>query len=220
MTRIADILGVPPGLEGLHDVVMKEQMRHDAFRNLLRHVLKDYPTSHNNFGTIVNLGCRSGSDTDDIDTVFSERGQTYQHIAIDCDSREIDYAKTAHPSPHTTYIDDNAADPTVKKHYPPYIDLVLLRHPEIFTGNEDIWFDMVLHAWSRTHDRSQILITLYNDKEYQLIQKTFARLPNSKITEVGINPLRNSELTQWNHRTDTLNCPDHFLVRLKKDDCK
>lgn len=219
-----DILGIQPRLEGLHDTVTKDNLRKKAFRRLLSAVLADtLPIATIRPYSLVNLGCRRGNDTDDIAACFEEATTPYKHTAIDCDDEAIKYATTSHPDQNTTYICANAADPYIVHQYPEEIDLILLRHPEVWqkgddmwSRNDDIWYDIVSHAWSRSNQQSQVLITVYNETEYKLVERTFARLPNTVIIESTINPHRDETLTQWNHRTDTLNCPDHYVLRLKK----
>lgn len=219
-----EVLGIPPGLESLHRVVEAEFKRKQAFRNLLRAVLVDFHSLELGRPLVIaNLGCRTGEDTDDISTCFNEQGRDYQNIAIDCDGDAIAYARAHHPDKHTVYIHDNAAAPESTKYYPDAVDLIILRHPEIWNygesiweRNEDIWLDMVKNAWTKSHSDSQVLITTYNEKEYQLVTKTFTELHQSTITVGSVNPYRDQSLTRWNHRTGTENCPDYYLVRIKK----
>ncbi len=222
---MSDILGVPPGLEDLHEIVTKDYLRKMAFRRLLNAVLTEtLPAATTSPYTLVNLGCRRGDDTDDIAACFTEAKREHKHIAVDCDSGAIKWAATTHPDQNTTYISSNAADPRIIRHYPTQVDLVLLRHPEIWqhgedewSRNDDIWYAMVANAWSRSSDQSQILITVYNETEYKLVERTFTKLPQTILVESTINPHRDETLTKWNHRTNTLNCPDHYIVRLQKE---
>lgn len=219
-----EILGIPPGLEDLHRVVEAEYKRKQAFRDLLRGVLVDFQSLEVDRPLVIaNLGCRTGEDTDDIATCCNEVSQNYHHIAIDCDGSAIAYAKARHPDKHTVYIHANAAATESIQHYPNPTDLIILRHPEIWhhgesiwERNEDIWFAMVSNAWSRSGPKSQVLITTYNEKEYQLVTNTFTQLPQSRVIVSSVNSYRDQSLTRWNHRTDTENCPDYYLVRIKK----
>lgn len=219
-----EILGIPPGLEGLHQAVEAEYRRKHAFRDLMRTILADFiDFQQTRPFVITNLGCRRGDDSDDIDACLLEKAWKYRHIAIDCDGDAIQHAAKHNPNSSTIYIHDNAADPASSKHYPDPVDIVLLRHPEIWCfgtsmweRNEDIWFDMVKHAWAKSHPGSQVVITTYNEKEFKLVVSTFNYLPQSTITMSSINPHRDQTLTRWNHRTDTENCPDYYLVRIKK----
>ncbi len=221
---MTDILGIPPGLEGQHETVTKDYLRKIAFRRLLSTVLAEtLPSPTTSLYHIVNLGCRRGDDTDDITACFHEAKKAYKHVAIDCDGDAIKYAITTHPDQDTTYLCANAADPQIVQQYPTQIDLVLLRHPEIWQNgedlwsrNDDVWYDMVAHAWTKSSNQSQVLITVYNETEYKLVERTFTKLSKTMVVESTINPHRDETLTQWNHRTDTLNCPDHYIVRLLK----
>ncbi len=217
-----DLLGPPSEMEDLYQKIQMEARRKIAFRRLLSTLLiENNLLNVSELFHITNLGCGDGNDCDDIDNCFHDLSQPYHQLAIDCDAQKIAYAQKYCVAKATTFIEGDASDHTITRHYPKKTDLVLLRHPEIFEGNEMMWCTMILHAVKTSPIPPSVLVTTYDEEEFELVKKhIIPNIPTSRTLFAGENVHRDFGLARsvpnriqgGKRKRELTICPDQYLV--------
>lgn len=195
----------------------KDRLRRVAFTALLANTIPaNTDTEAQRFYTVANIGCRDGSDTVDIRDACAIRGQVPQILGIEFMPSWVEFCSETYADANTKFICADAADPAVTALYPRETNLILLRHSEITKFAYEVQIHMLRLALSCLKPSAQILITVYNSVEYELFQRVLKYLDGIQVDFSGENPFRDKSLEQWNNRTDTLNCPDWYMIRMTK----
>lgn len=191
----------------------KEALRKVAFVRLLDGVLpaSAEPKPYH----VVNIGCGDGRDTQDLQAACRAKNWLPMVCSVDCAESYIAHARTSVGSDSNIFVCADAASPAVLSEYPPSLDLVLLRHPEILAHNAHLWQRMLAIALSRLAEDGRVLVTTYSEKEFERIMRITTALPITAISG-GLNPTRDPSLLGWNNKLEATICPDQYIALFVK----
>ncbi len=198
-----------------------------VFEALLSNIIRQTAKPRGSIYTVLNIGCRAGSDTGVIRTACQKQGLICKQLGVDVDWDAIEWAKKKYADGHTQFYCANAAQADVVALYPADTDLILLRHPEVFVGNPmqdgpqqvEPWLYMIALALQNAAVGTKVLCTLFNEKEFELMTKFWPNILESvDLVCAGKNPCFDESFLQYNYRTETQNGYDQYLLQWQKND--
>lgn len=213
--RFYDMLGPPPGDEDLaRRMIELGDRSRDASENItpvIENTFDQLPIAKQTI--ILELACGS-PETQQPHWDKMNKIQNDQGIVVAVEKSLIAVPKP--PKSKVHYIVGDALDLAVIAQYPPYVHLVVLRHPNLTDESIEKWGAILLPAWNRLAKGGILLTTHYHIKEYQQMLTFLTQRDDNEIVEAGINPGRDQKWERINPTYKCIVCPDQYLIKAKK----